>query len=163
MSPSPGGGGCESGNWALSLARTDLEVIRRHCEGGYAEEVCGGLLGRKVAERTIEVVEAVVIDNQRPDERGRRYLIGPSDVVSLERRADAEGLEVVGYYHSHPDAPARPSEFDREHAWPWYVYVIVSVANGGAVEARAWRLAEDRSAFRPVSINDSETVSLEVE
>ena len=63
-----------------------------------------------------------------------------------------QGLELIGWYHSHPDHPARPSEFDREHAWPWYSYVIVSVAAGQPQDMTSWRLADDRSHFLPEEV-----------
>ncbi len=98
--------------------------------------------------------------NERRDERGRRYLIGPDDVVALERQAARDGLRVVGYYHSHPDAPAIPSDYDREHAWPWYIYLIVSVRDGRATEARAWRLLGDRSGFEGVEIPGADRLTI---
>ena len=128
-----------------------LDVIRRQAEAGYPEEVCGGLLGSVAGNGSIEIVEASPIDNTREDERGRRYLIGADDVLQIERRAEAAGSQVIGYYHSHPDAPAVPSEFDREHAWPWYTYLIVSVVDGEARDARSWRLADDRQRFNEQS------------
>jgi proteasome lid subunit RPN8/RPN11 len=128
--------------------------IRDHVEAIYPEEAPGGLLGIVHDEATIEVVEAVPSDNAREEERRRRYLIGPDDVLALERRASGTGLQVVGYYHSHPDAPPAPSEFDREHAWPWYIYLIVSVVDGRTADARAWRLSDHRDAFDGIEIND---------
>ncbi|UCC83275.1 MAG: M67 family metallopeptidase [Gemmatimonadota bacterium] len=137
----------------LVVSREVLALIRRHVEGIYPEEAPGGLLGTVHEETTVEVVEAVPSHNVRNEERRRRYLIGPDDVLALERRASEAGLQVVGYYHSHPDAPPLPSEFDREHAWPWYVYLIVSVVDGRMADARAWRLADDRDAFDAVEMN----------
>jgi proteasome lid subunit RPN8/RPN11 len=131
-----------------------LALIREHVEAFYPEEAPGGLLGIVHDETTIEVVEAVPADNSREEERRRRYLIGPDDVLALERRASDTGLQVVGYYHSHPDAPPAPSDFDRQHAWPWYIYLIVSVVEGRTADARAWRLSDDRNAFDGIEIND---------
>ena len=90
----------------------------------------------------------VKLANAREDEaRHNRYLITPQDYLRGEQMADGLGLEVIGVFHSHPDHPNRPSEFDREWAWPWLSYVITSVFAGRAVESRAWRLKEDRGAF----------------
>ena len=136
----------------LQLGPQLLAAMREHAEATYPEEACGGMLGRADSD-TVEVVEVVSLANVREVERRRRYLIGPDDVLALERRAEARGLQVVGYYHSHPDAPAEPSAFDREHAWPWYVYLIVSVAEGRAAEAKAWRLADDRGEYEAVQID----------
>ncbi len=147
----------------LVIGAEVMEAIRRHAEGGYPEEICGGLLGSVAGDGSIEIVEAAPIDNIRDDERGRRYLIGANDVLRLEKRAEAAGSQVVGYYHSHPDAPAVPSEFDREHAWPWYTYLIVSVVDGAAREARGWRLADDRQRFLSIALVDDERAELKVE
>ncbi len=134
----------------LRFAAGVRDRIRRHAESGYPEEVCGGLLGEAGAGE-VRVIDAVPMSNVRPDERRRRYRIDPGAVLGLENQAAATGVQVVGYYHSHPDAPAVPSEFDRESAWPWYIYLIVSVESGRAGVARAWRLAESRERFEPVS------------
>lgn len=144
----------------IALADDVLATIRRHGELVYPEESCGGLLGRTNGS-TVEVREVLTLENSRTDDRGRRYLIGPNDVLELERRAAAAGLDVVGYFHSHPDAPAVPSAFDREHAWPWYIYLIVGVSGGRADVARAWRLADDRGAFEEVAINDHPVSQIE--
>ena len=87
-------------------------------------------------------------ENEREDEnRHNRYLIPPEVILRTEREARADGLDVVGYYHSHPDHPSRPSDFDRDHAWPGYSYLIVSVREGRARDERSWRLSDDRSRF----------------
>ena len=136
-----------------------LAQIDRHVESGYPEEVPGGLLGIVHDERTVEVVAAVPANNARQDQRRRRYLIGPDDVLALERQASATGFQVVGYYHSHPDALPVPSEFDREHAWPWYIYLIVSVVEGRSADTRAWRLSEDRGGFDAIALKDQRLVT----
>ena len=74
------------------------------------------------------------------------------DVLDAEKAARQQGLEVVGWYHSHPDHPARPSQYDRDHAWPWYSYIIVSVANRIPEEMTSWRLADDRTEFESEEI-----------
>jgi proteasome lid subunit RPN8/RPN11 len=147
----------------LLLGGHVLASIREHAEATYPEEACGGLLGRAGEDGTVQIVEAVTLANSRDEQRDRRYLIGPDDVLSLERRAAAAGLHVVGYFHSHPDAPAVPSGFDREHAWPWYIYMIVSVLGGSMTDARAWRLSGDRESFEGLTINDTGHVTTEIE
>ncbi len=137
----------------LRLAAGVLDRIREHAESGYPEEVCGGLLG-DARDGGVRVIDAVPLDNVRGDERRRRYLIAAEDVLGLERRAASAGVQVVGFYHSHPDASAVPSEFDREHAWPWYTYLIVSVRSGRAGATQAWRLAESRERFESVSFRE---------
>ncbi len=137
----------------LVLGEESKARIREHLQVSYPEEACGGLLGH-VAEESVVVVEAVSLANVREAERRRRYLIGPEDVLELERRAEGMGLQVVGFYHSHPDAPPAPSEFDREHAWPWYTYLIASVENGRLTRSLAWRLADDRERFVPLQLTE---------
>src|SRR5579885_3116377 len=78
-----------------------------------------------------------------------RFLITPEDFVQSEREARRRGVDILGFYHSHPDHPARPSEYDREHAWPWYTYLISKVDNGIPQETTAWVLSEDRLQFVP--------------
>lgn len=139
-------------------ARTDLLTgIRRHLEAAYPEEACGGLLGRVHGE-SVEALAAIPLENTRHSERYRRYIIGPDEVLALERAAEIESLQVIGFYHSHPDAPTRPSQFDREHAWPWYVYLVVSIEAGSAVEVRAWRLKDDRSGFGAVPVEERQAL-----
>jgi proteasome lid subunit RPN8/RPN11 len=132
----------------IALEAGVAEAIRRHGEATYPEECCGVMLGR-VRGDTREVVEALPLSNSRTEERARRFLIGPEDYLAAERTATERGLALVGFYHSHPDHPARPSQYDLEHALPWHSYVIVAVAGGRAGEATSWVLAEDRSRFDP--------------
>jgi proteasome lid subunit RPN8/RPN11 len=97
------------------------------------------------------------LTNRREDSPRNRFSITPEDFRTAERAATERGLELVGWYHSYPDHPARPSEFDREHAWPWYSYVIVSVDAGKPQQMTSWLLAEDRSHFNfeEIVIRDS--------
>jgi len=85
-------------------------------------------------------------DPGRETERNR-FLIDPLEQLRVEKDARAHGLDVLGYYHSHPDHAARPSEYDRVHAWPRYSYVIISVERGGPKDLTVWVVAEDRSTF----------------
>lgn len=142
----------------LRLAVGAVAAIRRHADAVYPEEACGGLLGQDDGSGHFRVVAALPVSNAQANERRRRYLISGGDVRILERRAEASGLEVVGYYHSHPDTPPLPSAIDREHAWPWYVYLIVSVKRGGPTRFRAWRLVGDRRVFVPIQICSGEAV-----
>jgi proteasome lid subunit RPN8/RPN11 len=141
----------------LSAAATD--AIRQHVEGAYPEEACGGLLGREVGEGELGILTALPLPNTQATERRCRYLIEAADVLSLERHAGALELDVVGFYHSHPDAPAVPSDIDREHAWPRYVYLIVGVSRHACASWRAWRLAEHRGAFDRIEVRSSDRTS----
>lgn len=120
--------------------------IRAHGAETYPHECCGALLGRDDGEYR-ETLAVFPLVNRRDDSPRNRFVLAPDDVRTAEGAARDRGLELVGWYHSHPDHPARPSEYDREHAWPWYSYVIVSVKNGRAGEMTSWRLAEDRARF----------------
>jgi len=127
----------------VRLAEAAMAAIRRHGARTYPDECCGALLGP--AGDTI--AEAFSLDNTFPDGRRRRFLVGPDEYRRAEARAAETGLTLVGFYHSHPDHPAEPSAFDRDHAWPNLSYLILSVREGQPKEARSWRLRPDRSSF----------------
>jgi proteasome lid subunit RPN8/RPN11 len=130
----------------LTLAAQALEAVHAHAAEAVPEECCGFLLGRPVAGGAS--VEAVLpARNEAPGDRASRYLISPEAVLLARRRARELGLEVVGYYHSHPDGTAEPSGHDLEHAWPATSYLIVPVVEGVPGEPRSWRLREDREGF----------------
>lgn len=125
------------------------ELLRRiHAHGveTYPHECCGALLGLDGAAGR-EVVDLLPLENRRLDSPRNRFAVTPDDVRRAEKTAGEKRLELIGWYHSHPDAPARPSEFDRDHAWPWYSYIIVSVQNGESRDTTSWRLREDRAAY----------------
>jgi proteasome lid subunit RPN8/RPN11 len=121
-----------------------VEEIRRAGERAYPAECCG-VLGGRVNELK-EVVQLAPVVNRRTDDP-HRYLISPDDLLRITRELRRSDLEVLGYYHSHPDHPAEPSAFDSEHAWPWYSYVIVRVDRGRAGEMTSWVLEEDCTAM----------------
>jgi proteasome lid subunit RPN8/RPN11 len=127
---------------SLRLPGTLADDIRRHGEAAYPAECCGALVGRVHGDGK-EVVSLAPAVNRRTDDP-HRYLIAPDDLRRLEADVRAAGLEIVGYYHSHPDHPAAPSAFDADHAWPWYSYVIVRVDRGRAADLASWVLADDR-------------------
>ena len=127
--------------------REELSVrIRAHGAETYPRECCGALLGTD-GDGAREIVEIVPLTNQRNDSPRNRFSITPEDVRDADVAARKAGLDLIGWYHSHPDAPARPSEFDREHAWPWYSYIIVSVQERVPREMNSWRLADDRGHY----------------
>jgi proteasome lid subunit RPN8/RPN11 len=142
-----------------SALRSDLaQKIRDHGAETYPHECCGALLGRDldvgatstpdVAELpTREILALYPLINRRDDSPRNRFSVTSDDVRDAEKAAREKGLEVVGWYHSHPDHPAAPSEYDRDHAWPWYSYIIVCVANGKPQDMTSWRLTDDRSHF----------------
>ncbi len=152
-SPSPAAPAPAAPAAALAVSAADLEAIGRHAEHTYPEECCGFLLGRLPAptpdgDGATTLVERVVpAANEHPDSRHNRFVMRPEAVFAAHKEARAAGLAVVGYYHSHPDHPAEPSEFDREHAWPGLSYLIVAVRRGQVDRARSWRLRDDREGF----------------
>jgi proteasome lid subunit RPN8/RPN11 len=129
--------------------------IRAHGQETYPHECCGALLGKDGEDESRAVRDLYPLINRRDDSPRNRFSITGEDFRQAERVAKSAGLEVVGWYHSHPDHPALPSEYDREHAWPWYSYVIVSVANGEAKTMASWRLSDDRMRFGPEKIVDA--------
>ena len=131
------------------------EAVRRaivaHAEAGYHQEVCGYLVGSHAADGgEWSVREARAAANQAPADRERRYRISAADVRRVESDLEPTGGSLIGFYHSHPDHRAVPSEFDRSHAWPWYAYLIVSVHPEGAREMAAFELDAESSEFLPV-------------
>jgi proteasome lid subunit RPN8/RPN11 len=126
-----------------------VEEIRRAGELAYPAECCG-VLGGRVNELK-EVLQLAPVVNRRTDDP-HRYLISPDDLLRITRELRRSDLEVLGYYHSHPDHPAEPSAFDSEHAWPWYSYVIVRVDRGRAGEMTSWVLEEDCAAMHQESL-----------
>ncbi len=144
------------GDERIAVSPAALAAMRSHAGASYPEECCGGLLGRDGGSGARVVERAAAVGNAKEAERERRYLIGPDEVRALERAAERDGLVLLGFYHSHPDHPAEPSVFDRDHAWPWYTYIIVPVAQGSPGVARAWRLSEDREGFTEQQIRENE-------
>jgi proteasome lid subunit RPN8/RPN11 len=133
----------------LRLSEGTISEIRREGERAYPAECCGVLAGRPGQIK--EVLHFIPAMNRRTDDP-HRYLISPRDLQRAELDVRSTGLEVLGFYHSHPDHPAVPSAYDAEHAWPWYSYIIVRVDRGRAAEVSSWQLADDRSAMIPESV-----------
>jgi len=147
---------------SLKLIEQQAEAIRRHGVEDYPSECCGVLLGEADGSGKIvrEVVrlrnlrqdpkraqEVLPVDDTARETERNRFLIDPHDQLRVEKAARRRGLDVLGYYHSHPDHPARPSNYDREHGWPWYSYIILSVEKGKAKDLTCWVLSQDGSAF----------------
>lgn len=122
--------------------------IVSHLEASYPNEGGGFLLGTLDAAGAVALVDIVPIANTfATEEQWHRYAMTPQDWARLEDTADERGLTLVGYFHSHPDSPAIPSIFDRDHALPNFVYIITAVYQRQAAEMRVWRLRPDRSQF----------------
>jgi len=128
-----------------------IDKMHEHGARDYPNECCGALLG-KDEEVNRTVLGLVPLMNRRDDSPQNRFSITPKDVLLAEKEARAKGWDLIGWYHSHPDSPARPSEFDREYAWPWYSYIIFQVENGEPREMRSWRLDDDRVKYEEENI-----------
>lgn len=135
----------------LLLSKELAEKIRAHGAETYPYECCGALLGRDNSPR--EILGLFPLVNRRDDSPRNRFSVTAQDVLDAEKAAREKGVDVVGWYHSHPDHPARPSQYDRDHAWPWYSYIIVSVAEGKPQDMTSWRLNYDRAEFSPEGID----------
>ena len=133
---------------AITLTSAVDAAIRAHGRETFPHECCGAMLGKDGV-----VSEAYALANTTEEGPRRRFLVRPDDYRVAEKRAREAGLELLGFYHSHPDHPAKPSQYDLDHAWPSFAYVIVSVMSGEDKLLTSWRLKDDRSAF------DEETVA----
>lgn len=138
----------------IVLSQQHIEAINAHGERDYPFECCGLLIGHFLNDGRKEVVETYPISNAREEEAKRnRFLIRPEELLAGERAAMQKGLDVVGFYHSHPDDAAVPSGYDLDHAWPIYSYIIVSVREGSARDLRSWEMESDRSKFNPEEVS----------
>lgn len=134
----------------IGITVSVLDEIREHGRETYPEECCGALLGRK--GEPAHVVRVERIENARGEERVRRYEVSPQDYLRVERLALAEDVALLGFYHSHPDHPAVPSTYDRDHAFPFFHYVVCAVENGVPAEITAWTLLEATGEFEREAI-----------
>jgi proteasome lid subunit RPN8/RPN11 len=130
----------------LQLTPEQREQMTVHGERIYPHECCGFLIGTRQEGRK-RVDEVRPAGNARDDSPQNRYLITPEEMLHAERDARRAGREILGFYHSHPDVPARPSQYDLDHAWPVYSFLIMSVNKGHATAMHSWVLEEDRSRF----------------
>ena len=136
---------------ACALDAGVATAIRRHGEETFPHECCGALVG--TGDR---VTAAVALPNTTEEGPRRRFLVRPADYRLAEQKATELGGELLGFYHSHPDHPARPSQFDLDHAWPNFAYVIVSVMSGVSRDMTVWYLREDRSQFDEGTLDGDE-------
>jgi proteasome lid subunit RPN8/RPN11 len=132
----------------LSLSSELEKNIKTDGETAYPNECCGVLIG-EIDNAGVKIVKrAQTINNAREDgEQYHRFLITPEDMLRAEQSARAMKLDVIGFYHSHPDHPSAPSGYDKDHALPFYSYVIVSVDKGKARVLTSWELTDDRIDF----------------
>ena len=135
---------------ALLLGSGIADAIRQHGAETYPDECCGALIGRDG-----QVTATYALPNTTEEGPRRRFLVRPDDYRQAETQAREAGGELLGFYHSHPDHPARPSQYDLDHAWPFFSYIIVSVRAGAPEDMTSWRLREDRSAFDQEDLTDA--------
>lgn len=156
----------------LGISTELAQQIREHGAETYPHECCGALLGideafangssspKEENRITRNVFSLFPLVNRRDDSPRNRFMVTAEDVRAAELAAQRQGLDVIGWYHSHPDHPARPSEYDRDHAWPWYSYIIVSVDRGRSEEMTSWRLHDDRQEFLSEGIEIRQHVAI---
>jgi len=141
----------------LILTRESEIIIRGDGRKAYPNECCGALMGLVDDSGTKVVKQARAINNsQTGEEQYHRFLITPEDMMGAETAARKLGLDVVGFYHSHPDDRAAPSKFDKDHALPFYSYIIVSVLKGEDKDLKSWELTPDRTEFLPEEIKEGQ-------
>lgn len=140
----------------LEISEALLDEISSHAVEGYPAEACGFLLGVEGEPRQVRQVRRGA--NLLADSTRDRYLIDPTDTLKAEKEAQESGMEVLGFYHSHPDHPAVPSSHDRERAWPWYSYLIVATTIDGVQAVRSWRLQEEGMVEDPLRLIQREMV-----
>jgi proteasome lid subunit RPN8/RPN11 len=139
----------------LRLPSSLARQIEAEGVAAYPNECCGIMYGRDDKEnRIVEKLEAVANDFDET-ERYHRFSISPQQLMAAEKKAGAENRLVLGFYHSHPDHPSRPSEYDREHAWPFYSYVIVAIAKKQPAAMTSWMLDEATEQFSQQEIKES--------
>lgn len=137
----------------IEISARHVSDMRQHGERDYPFECCGLMLGRFENDGRKLLFEIYPISNAREEEAKRnRFLIRPEELLRGEEFAREKGLDVIGFYHSHPDDRAVPSQYDLEHAWPTYSYVVVAVEKSHAGDLRSWEMESDRSRFNEEEI-----------
>jgi proteasome lid subunit RPN8/RPN11 len=133
-------------DYSLKISQELVRQIEAHGVETFPHECCGALLGLD-DDNGRQILKLMPLENRRNDSPRNRFEVTPGDVLLAEKTAREKKIDLLGWYHSHPNAPARPSEFDREHAWPWYSYIIVSIRDGAPADMTSWRLKDDRAAY----------------
>jgi proteasome lid subunit RPN8/RPN11 len=144
----------------LILSKAQIALIEREGVEAYPNECCGALLGKDVsgssARRVVSEVRPLR-NAHESDEQFNRFSLDARDLMELEKTATLAGLVVLGFYHSHPDHPAKPSKTDLKSAWPFYSYVIVSIEKGKPADLTSWQLDETTEEFKPETVERSAT------
>lgn len=132
----------------VRLSSEAAEAIRREAVRAYPEEGCGALLGP--ADATVS--ETLPLPNTEATSPRTRFTVSPRDYLDVEGRADERGLKLLGFWHSHPDHPARPSPTDRAHAWPGLLTLVIGVDRGHPGELTAWEVPGQEAPFRQLHL-----------
>ena len=130
----------------IVLTKDIINNFLQHGEQDYPFECCGFILGHFKDEKAVGI-EYIAVPNTKEENKERRFLIDPMAYQDAEDLADKKGLSIISIVHSHPNHPDKPSEFDRNHAWPGFSYIIISINKGNAVSYRSWQLNQDRTEF----------------
>lgn len=130
----------------INLTQNIIDQFKKHGELEFPYECCGFILGHYKGNESIGL-EYLPASNTKEENKERRFLINPMEYQKAEDEADERGLSVISIIHSHPNHPDKPSEFDRDHAWPGFSYIIISVQEGESVSYRSWQLNADRKYF----------------
>ena len=143
----------------IVLTNDIINNFLHHGEQEYPFECCGFILGHFIAQKSVGI-EYISAQNIKEENRERRFLIDPMAYQNAEDEADQKGLSVISIVHSHPDHPDKPSDFDRDHAWPGFSYIIISVKKGISVSYRSWKLNQDRIKFieEKITVNKEDTL-----
>jgi proteasome lid subunit RPN8/RPN11 len=136
----------------INIEKQLVNKIKKDCEKTYNAECCGAIFGENNND-LFSVKELLEFNNEGEENRERRYLISPRQYMKSEKIAFEKNLNLLGFYHSHPDHPAIPSQFDTDHAFPNFIYMIVSVKKGKAENLTSWKLMEDRTGFKEIKMN----------
>jgi proteasome lid subunit RPN8/RPN11 len=131
-----------------AISHAAFDRIRQHAAEAYPFECCGALFGD-----ASDVRDVLELPNTTDGEPRRRFLVAPRDYLRAEREASRRGMQLLGFYHSHPDHPARPSQYDLEHAWPVFVYVIIAVEQRVPRDMTAWRLSDTGKEFLRIDLD----------
>ena len=136
----------------LKLSAQIFEKIRLHGEQAFPEECCGILLGKNNGGQRVVVSVLEILNAFDEAEKHHRFLITPDNYRSAENAAREKGLDILGFYHSHPNESSSASQYDLDHAFPWFSYLIISVMKGKFHDTHSWIMNDDRSRFQTETV-----------
>ena len=137
----------------ITISNNNLNIIKEHVKKAYPHECCGLLIGKE-NNGNKEVVETCSLTNLNKERANDRYEVDPKEYMKCDQDASKKKLSIIGIYHSHPDHPSRPSEFDANRAWECYSYMIIAIANGSEFEIKSWVYNESEKLFKEEEIKN---------